>query len=36
MTYTERAYFILCWTAWVAGAELWWERWGAAFSRKPN
>lgn len=30
MTDTERAYFTLCWTVWMAGVDLWWERWGLA------
>jgi hypothetical protein len=28
MTPTERAYVTLCWTVWMAGVDLWWERWG--------
>lgn len=29
LTDTERAYFTLCWTVWMAGVKLWWERWGS-------
>jgi hypothetical protein len=29
MTDTERAYCTLCWTVWMAGVELWFERWGS-------
>lgn len=28
LTETERAYLTLYWTVWMAGVELWWERWG--------